>query len=162
MLNAELELAHTVLSNIDQHIQVLENNRVTLTRWIERYKREYSVTSSSSNDFSFIDNGGDSSNKKLKLDPFAPKRPLTAYLQWCADNKSHYRSQYPLLNSKELLAHMGQQWTSLDGKTSVSARIRAPTLHTLYTKTLSHIHFCISITTYTHSQYIFLYDTKMS
>lgn len=51
--------------------------------------------------------------KNLK-DPDAPKRPLSAYFAWLADNRTAYKAKFADLKNKDLTKKLGQGWSSLD------------------------------------------------
>ena len=54
-------------------------------------------------------------NKKLK-DPNAPKRPMTAFLFFCKDNRKDVKSEFPDLKPTEVTSKLGEMWSSLEEK----------------------------------------------
>ena len=59
------------------------------------------------------------STKKLKgtpalKDPNAPRRPTTAYLLFCQQNRDKLRAANPGMSFLDITKELGQQWTRLD------------------------------------------------
>ena len=50
---------------------------------------------------------------KLVKDPNAPKRPATAYLLFCQEQRDKMKQRYPNLNFSELTRELGYKWSEM-------------------------------------------------
>ncbi|RNA08373.1 High mobility group DSP1 [Brachionus plicatilis] len=57
--------------------------------------------------------------KKKKKDPNAPKRPLSAFFLFCADERPNVKAQYPQYSVGEAAKELGERWNK------VSAELKA-------------------------------------
>ncbi|KAG1676759.1 hypothetical protein FOA52_005048 [Chlamydomonas sp. UWO 241] len=53
--------------------------------------------------------------KKVK-DPNAPKKPLGAYMFYCADARADMKKEFPDLKVTEMATKLGAAWKALDDK----------------------------------------------
>lgn len=109
------KLASKLLSTMEGQLNALNTSKSQVQSWIDAHPNKESYAQA------IRDrpiSTGNSSKKPKIADPFAPKRPLTAYLQWCADTKPKYKAANASMNQVELMTYMGNQWTALDSKFS--------------------------------------------
>ena len=53
------------------------------------------------------------SNNKIQSSqtgPQPPKRPLSSYMRWTADNREAYKKKNPEMSPKELMSLLGKEW----------------------------------------------------
>ena len=68
-------------------------------------------------------------------DPNAPRRPTTAYLLFCQQNRDKLRSANPGMSFLDITKELGQQWTQLDEEErQVIYFIHATKIHILTTQ----------------------------
>lgn len=75
--------------------------------------------------------------KKIKkpkkiVDPKAPKKPLSAYNLYMADNQNDVKAQHPELSSKDVMAFLGKSWSELEEGKKGSYNMRATRLKDEY------------------------------
>ncbi|KAJ3137650.1 Non-histone chromosomal protein 6, partial [Irineochytrium annulatum] len=51
---------------------------------------------------------------KKKKDPHAPKRPLSAYMLWCKDNRDRIKEENPSAGFGDIGKILGREWKALD------------------------------------------------
>ena len=51
--------------------------------------------------------------KKRKKDPNAPKRPLSAYMYFCSNNRDQIKKNNPELKLTEVAMRLGQMWKDM-------------------------------------------------
>ena len=57
--------------------------------------------------------GNDKKGKKKKKDPNAPKRPRSAYILYCQENRSAVKTANPDFKPSELMSKLGEMWKNL-------------------------------------------------
>ena len=77
---------------------------------------------------------GSKKTKKPKkvVDPNAPKKPLSAYNLYMADNQNDVKVQHPELSSKDVMAFLGKSWSELEEGKKGSYNARATRLKDEY------------------------------
>ena len=61
----------------------------------------------------------DKNAKKAKKDPNAPKRPRTAYIFFCEDQRVAVKAKTPTMSQTELMSKLGEMWKALTEKKKV-------------------------------------------
>eukprot|EP00051_Salpingoeca_urceolata_P009729 m.118226 g.118226 ORF g.118226 m.118226 type:complete len:842 (+) comp16421_c0_seq2:441-2966(+) len=83
-----------------------------------KYREEHpELNESDGSDESDDDNSGKKKKKKGAkriVDPNAPKKPLTPFFQWLADNRAKIKSDNPELKNAEVTTEAGRLWRELD------------------------------------------------
>lgn len=88
---------------------------------------------------------------KLVKDPNAPKRPATAYLLFCQEQRDKMKQRYPNLNFSELTRELGYKWSEMpDEHKRVGGVVDCPCCKLLVSACMctSCVHFC-TVTIYT-------------
>jgi hypothetical protein len=69
-------------------------------------------------------NGGGQVSRKKKKDPNAPKRPLSAFFIYCADERAGVKAIHPSYSVGEMAKELGEKWNKIapDLKTKYEAR----------------------------------------
>ncbi|KAG0034446.1 Non-histone chromosomal protein 6 [Podila clonocystis] len=70
------------------------------------------------------DNKPNEKKRETEKDPNAPKRPLSAYMMYCADTRDKVREENPGAPITEITRILGRQWKKLphDAKTPYQAK----------------------------------------
>mmetsp|Transcript_36416 Transcript_36416/g.81038 ORF Transcript_36416/g.81038 Transcript_36416/m.81038 type:complete len:91 (+) Transcript_36416:153-425(+) len=67
---------------------------------------------------------GEKKEKKVK-DPNAPKKPMGAYMFFCAEKREQLKKDNPELKVTEVAAKLGAMWKALDDKDKVKYQKQA-------------------------------------
>jgi len=70
----------------------------------QRYDREMS---------SYVPAAGEGGRKKRKKDPNAPKRPLSAFFLYCADERAAIKAVHPTHSVGEVAKELGEKWNKV-------------------------------------------------
>ncbi|KAJ3137649.1 hypothetical protein HK101_003867 [Irineochytrium annulatum] len=79
-----------------------------------------------------VDKAPKKTKKETKKDPNAPKRPPSAYLLFCADE----REQKTDIKGPEMMKHLGKAWKAIDEKDKQAYEKKAATLKADYEKVM--------------------------
>ena len=63
-----------------------------------------------------LENTANKSSKKNKKDPDAPKRPRTAYIYFCEDQRSVLKTKHQEMTQVQLMSKLGELWKALNDK----------------------------------------------
>jgi hypothetical protein len=69
-----------------------------------RYDREMST---------YVPAAGEGGRKKRKKDPNAPKRPLSAFFLFCADERAAIKAVHPTYSVGEVAKDLGEKWNKV-------------------------------------------------
>ena len=57
-----------------------------------------------------LEKSANKSSKKNKKDPAAPKRPRTAYIYFCEDQRSIIKNKHPDMTQVDIMSQLGKNW----------------------------------------------------
>lgn len=68
---------------------------------------------------------GEGGRKKKKKDPNAPKRPLSAFFLYCADERPAVKAIYPNYSVGEAAKELGERWNKVSGEVKAKYEAKA-------------------------------------
>ena len=81
--------------------------------------------------------GPSKKTKRKKKDPLAPKRPLSAYLLFCVEERKVVNTDQPDLKGRVVMNELGKRWQALSAEKKVPFTEKAKILLQEYTAKLT-------------------------
>lgn len=82
----------------------------------QRYDREMS---------NYVPAAGEGGRKKRKKDPNAPKRPLSAFFLYCADERAAIKAAHPTHSVGEVAKELGEKWNKVSPEVKAKYEAKA-------------------------------------
>jgi len=93
-----------------------ESNKIEEDKTEESKKEESKEEDKMDVDSKEEDKMGESKKEESKKEPTPPKRPLTAYLFYCGQERQKIRTRNPIMSPKSVMREVGRRWYQLDPK----------------------------------------------
>ena len=94
----------------------------------QRYDREMS---------SYVPAAGEGGRKKRKKDPNAPKRPLSAFFLYCADERAAIKAVHPTHSVGEVAKELGEKWNKVTPEVKAKYEAKAQLDKSRYEKAMA-------------------------
>lgn len=82
----------------------------------QRYDREMST---------YVPAAGEGGRKKRKKDPNAPKRPLSAFFLYCADERAPIKAVHPTYSVGDVAKELGEKWNKVTPEVKAKYEVKA-------------------------------------
>ena len=89
----------------------------------QRYDREMAT---------YVPAPGENGRKRKKKDPNAPKRPLSAFFLFCADERPSVKALYPNYSVGEAAKELGERWNKVSPEVKAKYEAKAATEKSRY------------------------------
>jgi hypothetical protein len=94
----------------------------------QRYDREMST---------YVPAAGEGGRKKRKKDPNAPKRPLSAFFLYCADERAAIKAVHPTHSVGEVAKELGEKWNKVTPEVKAKYEAKAQADKARYEKAMA-------------------------